>query len=788
DMSLHTPYGFINHSVDELKKLGQVKVNQVPCAMSAYHFDEITTEINIDSLFGYSSNEVNLNLILAKYDINYFNQKQKQNKIIHDELVDVIDTKTAFPIFDEYLKQCYLDNMLRGGKPIMFDTKHGEVGYHIYSRKHGDLERDYNFFSIEPAYYSQGNGNFRDVLQNRRNDLLFNTNLKDFNVLMFASFIQLDGYNPLSIEGLKFKFEGDLTLYPKDIQNLLKTVYTPGGLAMMLDKEKFDVEDTLKKIISNSSFEYQATFGEGFWEDHFTYLIDTILSYESIYPDQMNELLFHKEVETFKSPVYVLPRDQKYVLTKNNKVRQYGATHHLEDDGNKWAMVGPDRLQLSVYMKMLILAVNKFAHLDPYGIGLSYEANKPGWNDACNGLPGLFGSGVSEMFELTRIVSFLKKYMPNHQLKTINAFKPLIKACLTNNSEQMIRWNQHMQALENYRKALLEEPVYDVLEQIDINEIINHMNQVLFESIHKAKALHPIIPTYLTFEAVAYESNLNVDGTPIIGEYGLPTVTVNEFEMSVLPSFLEGPARYYKLDDVSEQNKLHQAVMQSELYDKQLQMFQTSVSLDDESFEIGRLKAFTKGWLERESNFLHMTYKYLYGLLKSKQYDNFYELMKTNFTCFMDPKIYGRSPIENSSFIATSNNPDPRKKGQGFVSRLSGSTAEVLSIWQYMFFGPQMFYIENEKLYFELKPKLDPLFFIDGKLETTLFGHIKCIYYYDGNCPTYDKKVKVNQMIMYHSDGRVESFGYRVSENWAKDVRNNHILKIEVYIKEENKK
>ncbi len=37
-------------------------------------------------------------------------------------------------------------------------------------------------------------------------------------------------------------------------------------------------------------------------------------------------------------------------------------------------------------------------HLDPESKGLMYEGGKPGWNDAMNGLPGLFGSGVSELF------------------------------------------------------------------------------------------------------------------------------------------------------------------------------------------------------------------------------------------------------------------------------------------------------------------------------------------------------------------------------------------------------
>lgn len=788
DASLVTPYGFIKHSVNQLRDLEQTHVNQVPCAMSAYHFDEIKDVVQIDSLFGYSHDEHQLGHILSKYDNNYFDLKQKQNTILHDEVCDVIETKSAFPIFDEYLKQCYFDNMLRGGKPLIFDTKDGQVGYHIYSRKHGDLERDYNFFSLEPAFYSQGNGNFRDVLQNRRNDLLFDARLKDFNVLMFAAFIQLDGYNPLSIEGLKFKFEGDASIYPKKVQDLIKDLYTPGKLAMALDEEKLDVNELLKEIMAQSIHEYQAVFGEGYWEDHFTYLIDSMISYESIYPDQMKTLLFDKKVQSFKSPVKVNPRKLKYVKTKHGTIRQYGSIHHLEDDHQKWVMVNEEKLNLSVYMKLFILALNKFAHLDPFGIGLSYEGNKPGWNDAANGLPGLFGSGVSEMFELKRIVTFLLKYQPQHDLESIKPLKPLLDACMLSHQDQMIRWNQYMDALENYRETLQEPLEKMMISKEDILDSLTHMNCVLAEAVQRAKSINPIMPTYLTYEATSYEENLTEDQKPLIGEYGLPTVTVHSFEMRPLPSFLEGPARYYKLDDHQGEEALHEEVLKSELYDKTLHMFQTSVSLDDESFEIGRLKAFTKGWLERESNFLHMTYKYLFGLLKSKQYESFYELIQTNFTCFMDPLVYGRSPVENSSFIAPSNNPDPRKRGQGFVSRLSGSTAEVLSMWQYMFFGPHMFEVEDEVLTFKLEPVIDQKFFKDGILETTLLGNIKVIYHYEGQKPTYDKDVKVDHMVMYHIDGRVETFGSKVYDVWAKDVRENHIFKIEVFIKEENNK
>ena len=46
----------------------------------------------------------------------------------------------------------------------------------------------------------------------------------------------------------------------------------------------------------------------------------------------------------------------------------------------------------------------------------------------------------------------------------------------------------------------------------------------------------------------------------------------------------------------------------------------------------------------------------------------------------MDPDVYGRPPIECSSFIATSAHPDKTIHGQGYLARLSGSTAEFLRL------------------------------------------------------------------------------------------------------------
>ena len=140
-----------------------------------------------------------------------------------DSFTSDIKTHTAAGKFDQYIEQCYLDNFLRGGYPYVLNKDGNKSIIHLFSRKHGDPERDYNFFSIAAEYYSQGNGNFSDVSQNRRNDVFFNKDVGEFNVKTFFSLIQADGYNPLEVRPSFFNVkrkegkEDEVNAYVKSI-------------------------------------------------------------------------------------------------------------------------------------------------------------------------------------------------------------------------------------------------------------------------------------------------------------------------------------------------------------------------------------------------------------------------------------------------------------------------------------------------------------------------------------------------------------------------------------------
>jgi hypothetical protein len=139
----------------------------------------------------------------------FTSKKRIAAKNVVDSITKKVETKTASPIFDAYVKQDFLDNVLRGGLPIPLGDAENPKIFHTFSRIHGDIERDYNFFQIDTTYFSQGPGNFRDVSQNRRLDVFHTPQVGDFNVRLFLSFVQADAYNPLTVASTNFKIPAD---------------------------------------------------------------------------------------------------------------------------------------------------------------------------------------------------------------------------------------------------------------------------------------------------------------------------------------------------------------------------------------------------------------------------------------------------------------------------------------------------------------------------------------------------------------------------------------------------
>ena len=105
------------------------------------------------------------------------------------------------------------------------------------------MERDYNFFSMLPEYYSQGNGNFRDVNQNRRCDVQFSPFVGKSVIKTFYNALQINGYNPLVIDKIVYRLDEEYEKVlagnseePEEIKEILHGEFTPGSLYRSLEK------------------------------------------------------------------------------------------------------------------------------------------------------------------------------------------------------------------------------------------------------------------------------------------------------------------------------------------------------------------------------------------------------------------------------------------------------------------------------------------------------------------------------------------------------------------------
>lgn len=279
----------------------------------------------------------------------------------------------------------------------------------------------------------------------------------------------------------------------------------------------------------------------------------------------------------------------------------------------------------------------------------------------------------------------------------------------------------------------------------------------------------------------------NEDGTCRISPYGLPSVKVRSFRRVNLPLFLEGPARMLAAagaEDRKTAAEMCAKLKETDIYDRKLKMYKTSESIEALSMENGRVRAFTPGWLERESVFLHMEYKYFCGMLSAGLYDEFYEAIGDALIPYQNPAVYGRSILENSSFLASSVNPDPGVHGHGFVGRLSGSTAEMLSMWIGMFLGKGGFLEENGRVMLRLEPVLAGRMFDQrGEASFNLCGSCRVTYHNPERLNTYGiGGAKVRSMVVHRENQDIQIVGDTMAEEIALAVREGKVSSIDVYM------
>jgi hypothetical protein len=590
---------------------------------------------------------------------------------------------------------------------------------------------------------------------------------------------------------------------------IIRKPFTPGQISNCIAKYHIETvceEDALlETLLSGCEQNIEAGFGEGYWSDHWDYNMDLVDSYLTIFPEKLKQLLFEDNTYRFyDSPARVLPRSEKYVITKKNEVRQYGALIHddeklsqegFDKKGTNWLKTRQGSYAVTTLMgKMISLALNKFSSLDPFGMGIEMEGGKPGWNDAMNGLPGLFGSGMSETLELKRLVSFICDHitlveefsLPTEVCNFLYGLAETANIAEKESWKEFTYWDKASTLREQFREQVrfTTEGSDQKVKTSELLVIFNSFLAKLDQGIEKACEYgNGMVPTYFTYHASEFEAVLDEEGHKVISGYGLPKAIVKAFEVQPLPAFLEGPAKLLPtLKNSPAASNLYKMVKESELFDRKLGMYKTSVPIEHISMENGRIRAFTAGWLERESIFLHMEYKYLLSLLRAGLYEQFYEDIKTAMVAFRDPKEYGRSILENSSFLASSMNPNDEIHGRGFVARLTGSTTEVITMWLAMFLGDRIFTYEDGVLKLHLEPKLADWFFDEkGCASFTMFSSCKVTYHNPERKATYgDQAVKVSRIEVVETKEVIE--GNVICGTLAERLRNGEIHELNAYI------
>ena len=792
DTAFTAAENFLETTLEELCERPQVMQNLFPCCFLpvSKHLQPGQT-LTVYSVYGQAEDKGKVAALAEKVEPQtWFEGKRREAAELVETLCGPIATKTADPVFDAYAKQTYLDNLLRGGVPTFFRHEGKSVPYYLYSRKHGDPEREYNYFSLGREYYAQGNGNFRDVNQNRRCDVLFAPEVGAENIHTFFDLIQTDGYNPLVITPSTYSLpEEKQRAFAEKLpgqEALLSGSFTPGQIAMAAEDAGMDemqAQAFTAEVICGVNSEPNADFSEGYWCDHWTYNLDLIESYLAVYPEKKEELLFDEcRYRWYETRVMVNPRAKRYCMTENG-LRQYHALDETaKETKRKWMCLSDGtQARSTLAEKLILLCAVKTATLDPAGMGVEMEGGKPGWYDALNGLPGLLGSSLAESCELARLLAFTAEAL-ERQENGIALYTEIawlltgVEEALASAEDAYLRWNQMNRLKEKYRENSREgfAGTKQVLSCKAVAEALRRMEGTVLAGVEKAKAENGgLIPTYLTFTAT------EIAQTP---EGPMPT----DFAYEIMPAFLEGPVRYLKLARAAdEKRELANRVRESGLYDRKLKMYKVNDSLETASFEVGRAKAFTPGWLENESVWLHMEYKYLLELLKSGLYEEFAEAFRDGAVPFLNPEQYGRSPLENVSFIASSANPDPAVHGRGFVARLSGSTAEFLQMWQILFFGAKPFRMEEGKLKLEFRPFVpEYLMPEDGIVEAVFLGKIRVVYDARGQKELAPGKIAAARYVLTYADGHEERVdGSVLGEAQALAVRNGQMLEIHVNMK-----
>src|SRR5699024_7748828 len=235
-----------------------------------------------------------------------------------------------------------------------------------------------------------------------------------------------------------------------------------------------------------------------------------------------------KYYKFYNNEAYVKPRAEKYQY-KEGKLGQYDALTpaNIKTGESKWIKTNEgELLQVNLFSKLLLLAAIKTATIAPYGYGIQMEAGRPGWNDALNGLPGLFGSSTSELYELKRLLRLLNaREIEEQDLVAVptEAHYFIEKLCntikeyfnLSMDKDQLVNyWDKTSTELEVYRETIYKELSSETSQfnKDEVTNILNLLQKVVDYSIQEVEKTgnNDIVPTYFYYEIEQDKENYQI--------------------------------------------------------------------------------------------------------------------------------------------------------------------------------------------------------------------------------------------------------------------------------------
>ena len=249
----------------------------------------------------------------------------------------------------------------------------------VFSRRHGDPSRPWNFFEIK-IRDSDGNfirnyeGNWRDIFQNWEALFLSFPEWYENAIIKFLNAMSLDGYNPLQINRKGINWE------------------------------RIDPQDPWNNF--------------GYWSDHqVVYLHRLMIWLEKFYPGKINDLLNQEIFSSADIPYRI--KSYSDILKNPKKTIVFDVGYDREISRRELEMGTDAKLvpgiktgeirYINMIEKLLIIILVKLSNFVPAG-GIWLNTQRPEWNDANNALAG-YGLSMVTLCYLRSFISFLNKIL-----------------------------------------------------------------------------------------------------------------------------------------------------------------------------------------------------------------------------------------------------------------------------------------------------------------------------------------------------------------------------------------